>query len=81
MIIGAGAAGRTLLREFTTSSYIQDAVCCFIDDNKEKWGRYLEGVPIVGGREKIQAMAQKYKIEKIILAIPTLPSIQKKEIL
>ena len=81
MIIGAGAAGRTLLREFTTSSYIQDVVCCFIDDNKEKWGRYLEGIPIVGGREKIQAMAQKYKIEKIILAIPTLPPIQKKEIL
>ncbi len=81
MLIGAGAAGRTLLREFTTSSCIQDVVCCFIDDNKEKWGRYLEGIPIVGGREKIQEMVQKYKIEKIILAIPTLPSVQKKEIL
>ena len=81
MIIGAGAAGRTLLREFTTSSYVTDEVRCFIDDNKEKWGRYLEGVPIVGGRDRIQAMVQKYGIQKIILAIPTLPPIQKKEIL
>ena len=59
MIIGAGAAGRTLLREYTTSQYVTEAVRCFIDDNSDKWGRYLEGVPIVGGRDKIQAMAAK----------------------
>ncbi|MBB5265395.1 FlaA1/EpsC-like NDP-sugar epimerase [Catenibacillus scindens] len=81
MIIGAGAAGRTLLREYTTSQYVTEAVRCFIDDNSDKWGRYLEGVPIVGGRDKIQAMAAKYDIQKIILAIPGLKPLEKKEIL
>lgn len=81
MIIGAGAAGRTLLREYHTSEHIEDNVRCFIDDNKAKWGRYLEGVPIVGGREKIQETIVKYKIKKIILAIPTLPAAEKKELL
>ena len=81
MIIGAGAAGRTLLREYTTSWFVSDSVQCFIDDNKEKWGRYLEGVPIIGGRDMIQSAAAKYHIQKIILAIPTINARQKKELL
>ncbi len=81
MIIGAGAAGRTLLREYTTSWLVSDSVQCFIDDNKEKWGRYLEGVPIIGGRDMIQSAAAKYHIQKIILAIPTINARQKKELL
>lgn len=81
MIIGAGAAGRTLLREYVTSQFVTESVRCFIDDNKGKWGRYLEGVPIVGGRDKIQAVAAQYDIQKIILAIPGLKPQAKKEIL
>ena len=81
MIIGAGAAGCTLLREFKTSQYVSAHICCLIDDNPAKWRRYLEGIPIVGGRDKIQEMAAKYHIQKIILAIPSLSPAQKKEIL
>lgn len=81
MIIGAGAAGRTLVREYQTSQWIADKVKCFIDDNPDKRGRYLEGVPIVGTRDDIQKAVEKYRIKKIILALPTAPNSEKKKIL
>lgn len=81
MIIGAGAAGRTLVREYQTSQWITDKVKCFIDDNPDKKGRYLEGVPITGTRDDIQRAVEKYRINKIILALPSVPNSEKKEIL
>lgn len=71
MVIGAGAAGLALIREYRTSSYIKDKVCCLIDDNQNKWGCYLADVKIVGGREKIAKAADEYHIDKIVLAIPS----------
>lgn len=71
MVIGAGAAGLALIREYRTSSYIKDKVCCLIDDNENKWGCYLADVKIVGGREKIAEAADEYHIDKIVLAIPS----------
>ena len=56
-------------------------MCCIIDDNTEKQGRYLYGVPIVGGREDILLYAQKYKIEKIYLAMPGASADQRRDIL
>ncbi len=81
MIIGAGAAAAMLIKEFRTSSLISDKVVCLIDDNKNKHSRYLEGVPIVGGRSDIGHYAEKYHIKKIILAIPSIKNQDKKEIL
>ena len=43
-----------------------------IDDNLNKqWGRLTEGVPIVGGRDSIMAIVEKYNIDQILFAIPT----------
>ncbi len=81
MIIGAGLAGRMLLREYTESDKITGKVACFIDDNPEKAGCRLDGVPIVGGREKIVETASKYNIDKIIYAIPSGDGRTRKEIL
>ena len=55
LIIGAGEAGKALINEFTTSSYIKSRVCCLIDDNPVKCGKRLGGVPIVCGRDEIHA--------------------------
>ena len=71
MVIGAGAAGLALIREYRTSSYMKDRVCCLIDDNGNKWGRYLDGIKIVGGRKDIPRMVEEYHIDKIVLAIPS----------
>ena len=81
LIIGAGEAGKALVNEFTTSSYIKSRVCCLIDDNPVKWGKRLGGVPIVGGRDEIPAAVAKYGIHRIIYAIPSGSAQMRKEFL
>ena len=62
MLIGAGAAGQLILRDIATSKETNDKVYCIIDDNSNKWGRQIDGVTIVGGREKILDSVKKYDI-------------------
>lgn len=81
MIIGGGEAGRILIKELMNSKHLTTKVCCIIDDDKEKQGRLLNGVRIVGGRDDIMASAHMYHIEKIIFAIPTATVRQRREIL
>ena len=81
MIIGAGQTGQMLLRDISTTDEMNDKVVCFIDDNKNKWNRYIESVPIVGGREDILSAVEKYKVNKIYYAISSAPPEDKKEIL
>ena len=71
MLIGAGEAGRVLLQEIQSSERITAKVCCLIDDNPNKWGKYLEGVRIYGGRERIPGLVEREQITQIILAMPT----------
>jgi FlaA1/EpsC-like NDP-sugar epimerase len=79
MIVGAGEAGRTLIREYSTSPKLHGHVACLIDDNK--CGRYLEGIRVVGGREDIPEAVKAYHINKIVYAIPTSSAKTRKEIL
>jgi len=81
MIIGAGSTGQMLLRDITVSRDMDDKVVCFIDDNANKWNRYIENVPIVGGREDILSAVEKYKVNKIYYAITAASAEDKKEIL
>ena len=81
MIIGAGAAGRLLIREYTNSHYLQAKVCCLIDDNPIKKGRVLEGVPIVGGSDQILNAVKRYQIQLIILAMPSATGLRRKQLL
>ena len=71
MLIGAGEAGNSLLMEMENSKYLNDKVCCVIDDDKEKLGRYIRGVKVVGNRYSIKQNVQKYKIDQIIIAMPS----------
>ena len=50
MIIGAGDAGNTVIKEITNSSYSTMTIKCIIDDDEGKWGRFIQGIKIVGGR-------------------------------
>ena len=72
MIIGGGDAARMLIDEINRNENYDDTyVRCIIDDNKQKHGTRLRGVPIVGNYHSIQESAEKYKIEKIVIAIPS----------
>ena len=81
MLIGAGAAGQMILRDVMRAYETKAKVCCIIDDNPNKWGRYIEGVPIVGGRDDILINAEKYKIDQIFLAIPSASAQERRDIL
>lgn len=81
MLIGAGSAGQMILQDVKRATTIKDVVCCIIDDDSSKWGRYLDGVPIVGGRDDILVNVEKYNIEKIYFAIPSCSAEVKSEIL
>ncbi len=71
MVIGAGEAGNAIMKEISTSRFVSMQVVCAIDDNKACQGKYLHGVPIIGGREVILEAVEKYEIDEIIIAIPS----------
>jgi len=81
MLIGAGNAAQAILREMSRAQEITDKVVCIIDDNPNKWRRYMDGIPIVGGRDDILQAAKEYKVDEIFLAIPSATVQQKRDIL
>ena len=81
MVIGAGDAGTVIIREMKASYHLSNQVVCAIDDNPEKKGSRILGVPIVGNRKDIPAAVKKYKIQEIVVAIPTMKPQDKKELL
>ena len=81
MLIGAGNAGQNLIHDIMRSKALDEKVCCVIDDDPNKWGRYIDGIPIVGGRDTIIKNAEKFRIDKIYLAIPSASAQQKRDIL
>ena len=81
MIIGGGEAGAMIIKEFQNSSYLNQKICCVIDDNPAKQGKYLRGIKIMGGRGDIFRLVRELKIEEIIVAMPSAPRSEVKEIL
>lgn len=81
IIIGAGAAGQAVVKELKNSDETGAKPCCIIDDNPNKWGRFLDGVPIEGGRDEIKAMVEKHHIDQILFAIPSCTIQERREIL
>lgn len=81
MLVGAGAAGQMIFRDIKHAKEVKEKVCCFIDDNPNKWGRYIDGVPVEGGRDEIMRACEKYHIDKIYVVIPSASAEAKKDIL
>lgn len=81
MIIGAGAAGLVILKELKVSNDANARPLCVIDDNPNKWGRVMDGIPIVGGRDSILESVKKYNIDQILFAIPSATAEEKRDIL
>ncbi len=81
MLIGAGDAGQMILRDMNAAYRPEDRVVCVIDDDPNKWGRDLEGIPVVGGRDDILISVKKFSVNKIYLAIPSASAAEKRDIL
>jgi len=83
LLIGAGSAGRMILRDvnFVNGSKGTSKIVCIIDDNSNKWGRYIDGVEVIGGRDKILYAVEKYEIKEIYIAIATLTPSEKRNLI
>lgn len=81
MLIGAGSAGQMIQRDIVGAREINEKVACFIDDNPNKWGRYIDNVVVYGGRDSIMEAVKKFDIKKIYVAIPSAKPEDKRDIL
>lgn len=81
MIVGAGTSGSVILKEMMTSRHTNGTVVCFVDDDLNKKGKYLNGVPIAGSREDIPGLAREYRVDEIYVALPSAPAKERKKII
>ena len=81
MVIGAGEAGNVIIKEIVNSNFSTMVIKCVIDDDKGKWGRYIQGIKVVGGRDKIVECADIYEVDEIIVALPSASRAEIREIL
>ena len=81
MIIGAGDMGMIIVKDLEARGYRMGRAVVFVDDNKSKQGRTLCGIPVHGGCDRIPELTKKFKINEIILAIPSASNERKSEIM
>ena len=81
LVIGAGEAGSVIVQEIKSSKYLNRNVVGIIDDNPSKKGKYLHGIKILGNRNDIKRLAEKYDVQEIILAIPSASAKDTRDIL
>ena len=71
MIAGAGRAGVLVLNEIRTNRNLGIRVVGFVDDNANKIGTDIQGVRVLGRTEDIPELAEKYRVDEVIIAIPS----------
>ena len=81
MLIGAGAAGQMIFRDIKGTKETNEKVVCFIDDNSNKWDRYIDGVPVFGVRDRILEAVEVFGVEKIYVAVPSAKPEDKRDII
>ena len=81
MVIGAGESGNIVINELKMSKKLDSNICCIIDDNKAKHNTFINGVKVIGGRERILDAAKYFAVDEIVLAMPSAPKKDVKEIL
>ncbi len=81
MVIGAGEAANLIIKEIVNSNFSTMVIKCIVDDDKGKWGRYIQGIKVVGGRDKIVECADVYDVDEIIVAMPSASRVEIRNIL
>ncbi|MCM3673366.1 polysaccharide biosynthesis protein [Peribacillus simplex] len=77
LVIGAGSAGTMVVRQLLNNHDTELKPIAFIDDDPKKDKLDILGIPVVGNSKHIPQMVEKYKIDNIVIAIP---SLSKKEL-
>jgi len=72
LVIGAGRAGRALVRQLYASPFHELKPVAFVDDDPKHMHFVIQGLEVAGTTEDLKAVIERYKIEAIVLAIPSL---------
>ncbi len=81
LIIGAGDAGVMVIREFRNHEKLNSEPVAIIDDDPIKKGSVINGIKVVGGKDDIIMVSERYNIDEIIIAMPSASKEEIKEIL
>lgn len=81
MVLGAGEAANLIIKEIVNSNFSTMVIRCIIDDDPGKWGKFIQGIKVVGGRDKIIECADIFSIDEIIVAMPSISRVEMSEIL
>lgn len=81
LIVGAGVAGNMIMRELFENPELKKLPVAVIDDDKEKTGKYVFGVPVLGTTEDIDKIVKEENIDEIIICIANIEPKRKKEII
>lgn len=73
IVAGAGSAGLVIVREILNNPSLDMEVVGFVDDDPHKRATRILGVPVLGDRRAITVLAKEYAINLVIIAIPTAP--------
>ena len=79
LVVGAGAAGTRLIQAMAEYPYGMHPVG-LIDDDPAKWGTYVQGVRVYGGRQAIYDVVTGRRVDEVIIAIPSAPSSEIRDI-
>ncbi|MGP4060969.1 polysaccharide biosynthesis protein [Halobacillus sp. H74] len=81
LIVGAGAAGRMLARQMNSSKEFNGEVTGFVDDDFTMHHLTVSGLPVFGNTEKIKQIVEKYQVNHIVIAMPSVERERVKEII
>jgi FlaA1/EpsC-like NDP-sugar epimerase len=71
IIAGAGKAGVLALNEIRTNRKLGIHVVGFVDDNSNKMGTDIQGIPVLGKTDDIPELVEKYKVDEVLITIPS----------
>lgn len=74
LIVGAGSAGQMIAREIRDNRALGIFAVGFIDDDRAKIGTSIQGLRVLGGHEKVEEFCSAYKVNEVIIAIPSAPA-------
>lgn len=72
LVVGAGQAGRMIVRQMQQNPEWGRNPVVFVDDDPRKWGLEVYGLPVVGRLKDIPEVVSPYHIDQIVIAIPSM---------
>jgi len=73
VVVGAGSAGALVVREMQHNPQLHMIPVAFVDDDREKKGMVIHGIPIAAGLQDLRNVVSRYRAHEVVIAIPTAP--------